>query len=131
MVSQSLREPITTPTTAEFVLAIALTLSKGVFYAYIDQNSTVMDKKLLDILCCPASKQSLLLLSKSDLSMLNAAIASGSVCQVDGQPVRSAIKEALITQNRKLIYRINDGIPVLLVEEAIGTSQVSGFPVPA
>jgi uncharacterized protein YbaR (Trm112 family) len=125
MVSQSLREPITTPTRTECDLAIALTLSKGVFYAHIIKNSTVMDKKLLDILCCPASKQSLQPLSKADLSALNAAIATGSVQQLDGQPVKQALNEALITQDRKLIYRIDDGIPVLLAEEAIACAQIS------
>lgn len=86
-----------------------------------------MDKKLLDILCCPASKQSLQLLPKSDLTALNAAIAAGSIQQLDGQPLKHAINEALITQDRKLIYRIDDGIPVLLAEEAIAASQVADF----
>jgi len=128
MVSQSLREPITTPTRTECDLAIALTLSKGVFYAHIIENSTVMDKKLLDILCCPASKQSLQLLSKDGLSALNAAIAAGSVTQIDGQPLKHALNEALITQDRRLIYRIDDGIPVLLAEEAVAASQVADLP---
>jgi uncharacterized protein YbaR (Trm112 family) len=88
-----------------------------------------MDKKLLDILCCPASKQSLQLLSKADLATLNTAIAAGSVTQRDGQPVKRALNEALITQDRKLIYRIDDGIPVLLAEEAIAASQVADLPV--
>lgn len=88
-----------------------------------------MDKKLLDILCCPASKQSLQLLPKAGLAALNAAIAGGSVNQLDGQPVKHALNEALITQDRKLIYRIDDGIPVLLAEEAIKTSQVADFAV--
>jgi uncharacterized protein YbaR (Trm112 family) len=125
MVSQSLREPITTPTRTECDLAIALTLSKGVFYAHINKNSTVMDKKLLDILCCPASKQSLQLLSKAELTTLNADISAGSVCQLDGQKIMHALNEALITQDRRLIYRIDDGIPVLLAEEAIASAQIA------
>lgn len=129
MVSQSLRDPITTPTSTGFESAIALTPSKGVFYADIGKNSTVMDKKLLDILCCPASKQSLQLLSKTGLATLNAAIAAGSITQLDGQPVKHALDEALITQDRRLIYRIDDGIPVLLAEEAIAASQVADLPV--
>lgn len=87
-----------------------------------------MDKKLLDILCCPASKQSLQLLSKDGLSALNAAIAAGSVAQIDGQPLKQALNEALITQDRRLIYRIDDGIPVLLAEEAVAASQVADLP---
>ena len=86
-----------------------------------------MDKKLLDILCCPASKQSLQLLPKTDLTALNAAIAEGSVKQLDGQPLKHPLNEALLTQDRKLIYRIDDGIPVLLAEEAVASSQIADF----
>lgn len=127
MVSQSLREPITTPTTTEFDLAIAQTLSKGVFYAHIIKNSMVMDKKLLDILCCPSSKQSIGLLNKADLAQLNEQIAAGHISQLDGQKLNQPLQEALITQDRKLIYRVDDGIPVLLAEEAIASSQLSNF----
>ena len=34
-----------------------------------------MDRKLLDILCCPASKQPLALLNKAELKALNDAVA--------------------------------------------------------
>ncbi|MEY3516728.1 MAG: hypothetical protein RIS67_945 [Pseudomonadota bacterium] len=129
MVSQSLREPITTPTSTGFESAIALTPSKGVFYADIGKNSTVMDKKLLDILCCPASKQSLLLLSSDQLDRMNAAIAAGKAVQLDGQPVNKPLKEALITRDGKLIYRIDDGIPVLLAEEAVASASIDGLSV--
>lgn len=86
-----------------------------------------MDKKLLDILCCPASKQSLDHLNKSDLALLNADISAGTISQLDGQKLSAALPEALISQDRKLIYRIDDGIPVLLTEEAIASAQIHGF----
>ena len=111
----------------EFALAIAPTLSKGVFYADIGKNSTVMDKKLLDILCCPSSKQSLHLLSSAQLQSVNAAIAEKQLQQLDGRVLDVALKEALVTQDQKLIYRIEDGIPVLLSEEAISSSHIPGF----
>jgi len=38
------------------------------------------------------------------------------------------LREALVTRDRKLAYRIDDGIPVLLVEEAIALGQVPDFP---
>lgn len=118
---------MTTPTKTEFESAIALTLSKGVFYADIGKNSTVMDKKLLDILCCPASKQSLLLLSKDQIECMNAAITAGKVVQLDGQTINKPLKEALMTRDGKLLYRIDDGIPVLLAEEAIAVASIDGF----
>ena len=50
---------------------------------------TVLDKKLLDILVCPVSKESL-----------------------------EQVGEELICKKSKLAYPIKDGIPVMLPEEA-------------
>lgn len=86
-----------------------------------------MDKKLLDILCCPASKQPLLLLSSDQLDRMNAAISAGTAVQLDGQPVHKPLKEALITRDGKWVYRIDDGIPVLLAEEAVAAASIDGL----
>ena len=83
-----------------------------------------MDKKLLDILCCPISKQSLLPLSASRLESLNAGIAQSRIRQQDGGTPDKPLKQALITADGKFIYRIDDGIPVLLVDEAIAAAQL-------
>lgn len=88
-----------------------------------------MDKRLLDILCCPVSKTAVRLLTRHELDALNDAIADGSVDTVAGVAVRERVTEALITTDRKLIYRIEDGIPVMLPEEGIGTLQLTEFPV--
>lgn len=87
-----------------------------------------MDRKLLDILVCPASRQPLSLLDKAGLDVLNRAIASGAVKRNDGGAQADAVREALVTRDRKTVYRLDDGIPVLLVEEGIATAQVEGFP---
>lgn len=87
-----------------------------------------MDRKLLDILVCPASRQPLALLEKSGLQALNAAIAGDGIARVDGSAQAEALREALVTRDRKTVYRIDDGIPVLLVEEGIATTQVADFP---
>jgi len=87
-----------------------------------------MDKRLLDILCCPVSKTPVRPLSRSELDALNNAIAAGEVDSVAGIAVRERLAEALITTDRKVIYRIEDGIPVMLPEEGIGTVQLKGFP---
>ncbi len=90
-----------------------------------------MDKRLLDILCCPVSKTPVRPLSKHELDALNRAVAAGAVDSVAGTPVREKISEALITTDRKVIYRIEDGIPVMLPEEGIGTTQLIDFPAAA
>jgi uncharacterized protein YbaR (Trm112 family) len=83
-----------------------------------------MDKKLLDILCCPISKQSLLPLPAARLQMLNEAIAQSRIRQQDGNVLENPLKQALISSEQKWIYRIDDGIPVLLSDEAIAAGQL-------
>jgi len=87
-----------------------------------------MDRKLLDLLACPATRQPLAMLEARGLQALNEAIRNGGVARIDGTPQPEALREALVTRDRKRVYRIDDGIPVLLVEEAIATAQVADFP---
>jgi uncharacterized protein len=90
-----------------------------------------MDKRLLDILCCPVSKTPVRLLARGELEALNAAIERGEVDTVAGAPVRERLGEGLITVDHKVVYRVDDGIPVMLPEEGIGTVQLQGFPATA
>jgi uncharacterized protein YbaR (Trm112 family) len=92
------------------------------------ESRLLMDRKLLDILCCPASRQPLALLETAGLDALNRAIAAGQVKRIDDTPQADPLRQALITGDRKTVYRIDDGIPVLLVEEGIATAQVADFP---
>jgi uncharacterized protein YbaR (Trm112 family) len=87
-----------------------------------------MDRKLLDILACPATRQPLSLLDRRGLDALNAAIADGTIRREDGSPQSEPLREALVTRDRKRAYRVDDGIPVLLVDESIATGQVADFP---
>jgi uncharacterized protein YbaR (Trm112 family) len=87
-----------------------------------------MDRKLLDILCCPATRQSLALLDPQGLDALNRAIGTGGIKRADDTTQAEPLREALLTRDRKTIYRVDDGIPVLLAEEAIATAQIEGFP---
>ena len=87
-----------------------------------------MDRKLLDLLACPATRQPLALLDSRGLQALNGAIAAGGVVRGDGGAQTVELREALVTRDRKRVYRVDDGIPVLLAEEAIETAQVGGFP---
>ncbi|MEO8002916.1 MAG: Trm112 family protein [Arenimonas sp.] len=87
-----------------------------------------MDRKLLDILCCPISKQPLAMVNTAELNALNTAIGSGSVRKNDETAQTLLLKQALITRDHKMIYRIEDDIPVLLEDEGIATSQIDDFP---
>ncbi len=78
---------------------------------------------LLDILCCPVSHEPLRPLEKSRLKKLNEAIKKGDAQYIDHQPVSGPASAALITRDNKVIYLIEDGIPVLLPDRGIGTTQ--------
>lgn len=86
-----------------------------------------IDGKLLEILCCPVSKTPLSHLNSKRLKKLNEAIDAGEVQFVDGEPVKQALREALITEDSRVIYPVVDGIPVLLEEQGIGTTQFTDF----
>ncbi|MEN5070252.1 Trm112 family protein [Stenotrophomonas sp. TWI1183] len=87
-----------------------------------------MDRKLLDLLCSPDTRQPLSLLDATGLDALNRAIGSGAVLKADGSPQVQTLREALLTRDRKQVFRVDDGIPVLLAEEAIATAQIADFP---
>ncbi len=86
-----------------------------------------VDGKLLEILCCPVSKTPLQRLEHSRLTKLNAAIANGAVQYVNGEVVEEDLGEALITTDAKVIYAVDQDIPILLAEKGIGTTQLSNF----
>ena len=87
-----------------------------------------VDKRLLEILCCPVSKTPVVPATKAQLAALNAAIAKGDALNVSGGKLDGSIDEALITTDGKVLYRVEDGIPVMLPEEGIGTTQFQDFP---
>jgi uncharacterized protein YbaR (Trm112 family) len=89
--------------------------------------SMPIKKELLDILCCPVTKQPVEMLADDKLTRLNDLIARGEIKNIDGSKVESKIDEALITTDGKTIYRIDDGIPVMLVDLGIPTDQVPNW----
>ena len=87
-----------------------------------------IDKRLLDILCCPETKQPVKPLNSTQLEALNAALKQSALKLADGSDHTQPLKAGLITADGKTIYRIDDDIPVMLVDQAIATSQLSAFP---
>ena len=82
---------------------------------------------LLQILCCPTSKTPVEMVSEVRLDRLNAAVAAGYVRYADGTAVEEALEEALVTADGRTVYRIDDGIPVMLVDRGIPTDQVGSW----
>ena len=87
-----------------------------------------VDKRLLEILCCPVTKTPLRLLTEGELAALNQAVATSQVLNGAGARVATGFTAALITRDEKSIYRVEDDIPVMLADEAIAVAQVADFP---
>jgi uncharacterized protein YbaR (Trm112 family) len=83
-----------------------------------------IDKELLEILCCPRTKVPVRMVSADQLAKLNERIAAGVVKYYDNNPVEKPLQEGLITEDGETIYRIDDGIPVMLVEQGIPARQI-------
>ncbi|WP_315389110.1 Trm112 family protein [uncultured Stenotrophomonas sp.] len=87
-----------------------------------------MDRKVIDRLCSPTTRQPLSLLDATALKAVNQAIAANTVSKADGAPRTQPLGAALVTRDRKELFPVDDGIPVLLAEEAIDTAQIADFP---
>ena len=86
-----------------------------------------IDPKLLEILVCPITKVSVNVLGKQKLTAINRAIAEGHVRQMDGEKVEEPLDEALVTRDGRTVYRVDDGIPVMLEDLAIPTEQLADW----
>ena len=86
-----------------------------------------VDPKLLEILVCPITRVSVRILGKQKLSVLNRAIAEGGVKHFGGTAVDVPLDEALVTTDGRTVYRIDDGIPVMLEDLAIPTEQLADW----
>lgn len=83
-----------------------------------------MDKRLLNILRCPVTHKGLSVLKKDQLDKVNEAIRKGGLVTHDGTALSRPLDEALVTDDGKLLYPVDDGIPVLLEGESIHMEQL-------
>ena len=84
-----------------------------------------MDKRLLTILRCPVSHKGLAVLKKDKLARINAAIEAGELVNHEGVKIAAQLAEALVTDDGKRVYPVDDGIPVLLENESISMEQLA------
>jgi len=85
-----------------------------------------IDPNLLDIICCPVTRQPLEPMPASRLARLNASIEERNIKDRARNPVIARLEQALVTEDGKLAYPVEDGIPVLLEERGIALSQIDG-----
>lgn len=87
-----------------------------------------LDARFVSTLICPVKKLPLRTANKAQLAFLNREISQGTALMVNGHQITEPMADALIRDDGQVLYRISDGIPVLLPEEGIGTTQFTDFP---
>jgi uncharacterized protein YbaR (Trm112 family) len=78
-----------------------------------------VSQELLDILICPESRQPVALADGQVIASLNQKIRSGQLRNRGGTKLEKELVEGLLRQDGKVLYPIDDGIPVMLIEESI------------
>jgi len=85
-----------------------------------------MNKELLKLLACPEDHSRLSLADEALLAEVNQAISAGSLKNKAGQTVSTPLSDGLVRADRSILYPVVDGIPMMLVDEAI---EMSNFAV--
>jgi len=83
------------------------------------RRSREMDNNILKILACPITKVPVRMLPQEQLVNINNQIEHRLLRYYDGSIVEDSIENALVTENGKIIYRIDDGIPIMVAPKGI------------
>lgn len=83
-----------------------------------------LDAALLEIVCCPVTRQPLERVDAATLERLNGLVDAGRLTTRGGAAVAERLDEALATRDGKVAYPVRDDIPVLLEDEGIMLSQL-------
>ncbi|MBX3413584.1 MAG: Trm112 family protein [Pirellulales bacterium] len=81
--------------------------------------------ELLEILVCPENHTRLTRADGELIRRLNEAVAAGRLRNRSGARVEERLDDGLVREDGTLLYAVRDGIPVMLVDEAIPLDQLA------
>ena len=78
-----------------------------------------VSSELLEILVCPETHQRVSPAGEDVLAPLNEKAQQGSLRNRGGEVVAGPIAEGLVREDGRILYPVEDDIPVMLIEESI------------
>lgn len=87
--------------------------------AETNASPSSVPQDLLEILVCPETRQPVRLARPEELEAVNTRIRAGELRNRGGEKVAEELREALIREDGRLLYPVDDGIPVMLLDESI------------
>jgi uncharacterized protein YbaR (Trm112 family) len=78
-----------------------------------------VSRELLEILVCPETRQPVALAGADVLARVNEKVRAGTLRNRGGDKVEKEIPEGLVREDGRVLYPVDDGIPVMLIEESI------------
>lgn len=84
----------------------------------------MIDEKLLPLIQCPVSGQTLRLSPPETITALNEKIALGLVRDASDELVESNLDQGLLTADGERLYPVRGGIPTLIADSAIEIKKV-------
>jgi uncharacterized protein YbaR (Trm112 family) len=79
----------------------------------------MVDKELLDMLCCPETKEDVSLVTGEIIDKLNRLAEGGQLKNRGGEVVKEKMDSGLLRADRKFLYPVREDIPIMLIDEAI------------
>jgi uncharacterized protein len=78
-----------------------------------------VDPQLVEILVCPETRRPVRFASVDELARVNAGVRDGSLRTRGGARVERELSEALMRDDGRVLFPVDDGIPSMLIEESI------------
>ena len=82
--------------------------------------------ELLEILCCPETRQPVREAPAALVESVNRAIRDGSLNQSAGGEPAGVLDGGLVREDGKFLYPVRNGIPIMLIEERIAIPAPEG-----
>jgi uncharacterized protein YbaR (Trm112 family) len=86
----------------------------------------MVDPQLLEILVCPDTRQTVREAPRALVDRVNAAIAAGRIVNRGGEKVGERIEGGLLREDGAWLYPVREGIPIMLIDEAIPAEGLQG-----